>query len=756
LETAGVKLLIDGYSTAISQVENFNKSLTSISAAATQAANGFKPLDAAIRQFGTAESTATQVANQFKAGMQGVSQAAGQLASAQGQTIQSANQFKAAQSSATQELSKLRSEQTQTAQASTQLKTAEGELATSFDKLKQTQIENAQASTQFKQAQTETASETTKLRTAQTEATQALTKFRTEQTQTAQAATQLKTVQTEAVQVATRYKTAQTESVQATTQLKTAQAGAVTELGKLRVAQTENVEAATQVKNAEVEETHAATQLKTAQAEATQTLVKLRSEQTLAIQSTTALKNANQLLDSQIKETRLAILQQSQAHLETAKSGEKFGSVTSLLNVKNTALAAGATLAAKSMINLAGDFDQTMAELQVATGITDRQSEAYKQLESTARQVGGSTKFSATEAAEGMTVLGQAGMKTNEVIEAIPAVAKAAAVNNIGMAEAATTATVALNSFGFSATEATRVIDVQTQAAATGILNFNDFGQAMSSVGSVAHQANQSFEETTSVLIALKNTGMQASDAGTSLKTALQHLQNPSKDARASMDELGLSVYDSSGKMRPFSDIIAQIETKTKSLLPVQKDQILNNIFQSDGIRAVYGAMGAQTEAMVDGTKQIVTGSAALKEWEKQLQNSAGATDKAAAILDQSFNSQLEKLTGNIQDAAIGIGQKLLPQLSGIVQGASKIIDKIQGFEESTHILSTMTSIGFKPLELAINAVLFVMDKLGEAIKFAEPYAALLGATIETKVLPPLKTLADIARTPFDLIDQGA
>jgi TP901 family phage tail tape measure protein len=423
--------------------------------------------------------------------------------------------------------------------------------------------------------------------------------------------------------------------------------------------------------------------------------------------------------------------------------------------MKNSALAAGATLAAKSTLELAAGFDDAMAQVQVATGISDRQSEAYKRLEAAARDVGGSTKFSATEAADGLAALSQAGLNADDAIAALPAVAQAAAVNNVSLADAAKTVTVAMNAFGLSATDATKIIDVQTTAAAAGVLNFGDFQQAIAAVGAVANMSNQSLNGTTAELLALTNAGLSASDAGTSFKTALVSMIKPSSSGAAAIEELGLQVYDANGKMKPFSDIIAQVEKNTKGMSDEQKNNLLTTLAGTDGIRAFSLALGAHTTVMRDGKEVTLTGSAALKEWEKQLDNSSGSTSKAAEVLGGTFNAQLEKLTGNIQDAAIGIGQKLLPQLSGIVQGASKIIDKIQGFEESTHILSTMTSIGFKPLELAINAVLFVMDKLGEAIKFAEPYAALLGATIETKVLPPLKTLADIARTPFDLIDQG-
>jgi TP901 family phage tail tape measure protein len=610
METAGVRLVVEDFQTAMSQVTAFSKSLTSIGTAASQAATGLKPLDAAIREFSTAESAALQVANQFKAGMQGVSQAAGQLASAQGQTTQSANQFKAAQTGVIQELSKLRSEEAQTAQSATSLKTAEGEVAsglnqlktveggaaTGLNSLKQAQLENVQASTLAKQAQTEQTQETTKLRTAQTEATTTLAKLRSEQTQTAAATTQLKQ--------------AEVAEVQATTEFKNAQTVATTALANLRKEQVSVVQSTAQLKTAKTEESRATVTLKTSQSEAAIALAELRKEQTSAISSTIELKTANMALDGQLKQTRLSILQQKEAQLVAKESTGSFASALGSFATGPAGIAALAVGAVGTkVVKLASDFDSSMATVQVATGITDRQSESFKRLEAAARDVGGSTKFSATEAADGLASLAQAGLNVDDSISALPAVAKAAAVNNVTMAESATTVVVALNAFGLSASDAAKVIDVQTTAAAAGILNFNDFKEAISTVGSVAKTANQSLTETTSVLLALTNTGMSAESAGTAMKTALLSLINPSKDARKSIDELGLSVYDSEGKMRPFSDIVAQVEKNTAGMSDETKNAALANIFGTEGIRAITGAMGASTTAMVNGTKQTVNGS---------------------------------------------------------------------------------------------------------------------------------------------------
>jgi TP901 family phage tail tape measure protein len=712
MEKVGLQFIAEGASEFIRQFQSAQKTVLEFANSTVGAAGNLKAFNSAadattqaITALKTRQTEIIQTSTQLKTVQAETTATLASYRNAQSETVQTTSQLKSAQTEEVQELNKLKSAQTEVAQTSAQLKTA--------------QTEEKQSTTQLGAAQTETATELSRLRTAKTENVQASTQLKNAQTEEKQATTQLKTAQAEAttelgklrtaqtenVQVATQVKTAQIGEVQAATELKQAQAGAVTELGKLRIAQTENVTVATQVKTAQIGEAQAATQLKTAQASAASELAKLRSEQSQAVKSTTEVKTANLALDGQLKQTRLSILQQKQAQMEAGESASGFGSILAGIGPKGMIAAAAAVGISKSVITMAGDFDASMAKVQVATGISDRQSEAFKRLEEAARTVGGSTKFSATEAAEGLATLAQAGLDANQSISALPAVAKAAEVNQVSMGEAAKTVTVAMNAFGLSASDATKIIDVQTTAAAAGVLDFNDFQGAIASVGSVAKSAGQDLEGSTAAIIAMTNAGQSATDAGTSLKSALQHLQNPSKDARASMDELGLSVYDANGNMRPFSDIIAQIEQKTKDLLPVQKDQILANIFQSDGIKAVTSSMGAHIDVMRDGKKVTLEGSEALKEWERQLKNSAGSTDKAASVLNTTFNAKLEKMIGNIEDAAIGIGTKLLPQISGLVDTFSSIVDKVAGLEDATHILTTMASISFTPLTEGLKLI---------------------------------------------------
>lgn len=309
----------------------------------------------------------------------------------------------------------------------------------------------------------------------------------------------------------------------------------------------------------------------------------------------------------------------------------------------------------------AGDFERSMANLQIMTGITDKSSVAFKQLEATAISVGESTTFSSKEAADGMAELAASGLTAQQTIAAIGPVAKVAEINQVSMAEAANTATTAMNAFGLSANDVSKIIDIQTTAANMGVLKFQGFQQAIANVGSVAKLSNQSLEGMTAALISLTNNGQSAADAGTSIKSALLSLTNPSDEAAGAMKQLGLNIFDAQGKMRPFAEIVRQIENNTKNMTDAQRNQLLATLAGSDGIRAFAGALGTTVKVQRDGQEVTLKGADALEEFQRQLDNSAGAADKAAAVIHSTFNAQLEELGGQVEEMVRKLGSEFLP-----------------------------------------------------------------------------------------------
>jgi TP901 family phage tail tape measure protein len=377
----------------------------------------------------------------------------------------------------------------------------------------------------------------------------------------------------------------------------------------------------------------------------------------------------------------------------------------------------------------ASDFETSMARLQIMTGVTDKSSQSFKDLEAAAISVGEKTTFSSTEAANGLADLAAAGLNVKDSIAAINPVAQAAMINQVGISDAAKVATVSMNAFGLKASDLGKIIDVTTTAANLGVLQFEDFGQAMAAVGSVAKLSNQGLTDITSALIALTNNGQSAADAGTSIKSALLALINPSAEGAAAMKELGINAVDAQGKMRPFAEIVRQIEQSTKGMTDAQRNQLLATMAGSDGIRAFSGALGATITVQRDGKEVTLQGADALQEFQRQLDNSGGSAQKAADIMKGTFGAQLEELKGQVEELVRQFGTELLPVAKETVQVLGTKVegpgDWFKGFKGLIPILhdaamsSKDVNEGFRLMgENVVNAQ-------GKVVGFIQPGQAL-------------------------------
>jgi TP901 family phage tail tape measure protein len=504
---------------------------------------------------------------------------------------------------------------------------------------------------------------------------------------------------------------------------------------KYSLENSEATKTALALKTAQTDQAQKTALLRVSQTDLVKTTTELRQTQTDLTRASGTLKIQNQELANATAATRLRMLEQkeamAQATAETKTATQHGHNLTSALGslVSPAGLAAGAVGAvAVASVGMAGDFDQAMRELMIATGVTDQTSKTFQDMSATAKQVGKDTKFSSKEAAEGMTAFAQAGLSAEQAMKATAPAAKVAEINHVSLAEAAKIGTVAMNAFGLKAEEMSRIFDVQTKAAALGVLNFDDFGSAMASVGSVAKTANQSLEGTTSVLLALTNNGQSAEDAGTSVKSALLSMINPGKQAADAIDTLGLRIYDAQGKMLPFAEIVTQVEKNTHGWTEEARNQAIAALAGSDGIRAFTGALNAHIDVQKDGKTVTLTGSAALKEMEDQLKNSTGTTDKAAAILREGFNAQLENLGGSLQEAGIAIGTQLIPPLTELIKAVIDVVNGIVEFDKNTKIISTTLTLLATPLKIAAD----LLHEFNLGLAKGQGEASRVGAEIDS------------------------
>ena len=218
------------------------------------------------------------------------------------------------------------------------------------------------------------------------------------------------------------------------------------------------------------------------------------------------------------------------------------GSVQLLQRALGGLAVLGITASLGSAVNMIAKFSQETSTL--ASVIGNVSTDKFDELTAKARELGASTRYTATQAAESMTELARAGFKADQVLAAVGPTLTLAQSGALGLAEAAKITANVLAGFNIQAAETQRVVDVLSMAANNSNTDVTGMGEAMSYVAPVANSMKVSLEETASAIELLANAGMDGSRAGTNLTTVLRMLSNPGGEQIKVLEELGLTIED--------------------------------------------------------------------------------------------------------------------------------------------------------------------------------------------------------------------
>lgn len=336
---------------------------------------------------------------------------------------------------------------------------------------------------------------------------------------------------------------------------------------------------------------------------------------------------------------------------------------------------AAITLGFGAAINHVASFEQQMSTVKAVSGATGQE---FNKLSALAQKLGEDTKFSSTEAAQGMAELIKSGISTTDVMGGgLAGALSLAAAGDLDVASAAEIASNAMNMFGLKGKDMGMVADLMAGAANASSVEVKDLQYSLSMVGNVASSAGLNIKEVTSALALMGKEGLKNSDAGTSLKQMLLSLQAPTDKARKLMAELGMSFYDSSGKMKSLDQIAAQLQSGMSKLTQEQRDEYMATLFGSDAVRAaniIYknGAQGVNSMAEAISKK--------------------GEADRIAAEKMNNLNGAIEKMKGAFSSLLTAALLPLLPKLQSMVTWLGGIVDKATSFAQAHPIL---TQFGF-------------------------------------------------------------
>lgn len=304
-----------------------------------------------------------------------------------------------------------------------------------------------------------------------------------------------------------------------------------------------------------------------------------------------------------------------------------------------------------SAVRTAADFETAMNQVAAVSGAAGDELEALRKQ---ALELGRTTQFTSSQAADAMGFLAMAGFKANQILAAMPGTLQLAASAQMDMARAADVVTNILTGYGKDVSELGHVNDVLVKAFTSANTNLEQLAEAMKYAGPVASAANVQFEETAAALAIMGNAGIQASMAGTSLRGAISRILNPTKQVRTAMKQAGLSFVDAKGHLKPLVEIVKELEPH------VDDAGLFMKLF---GQRA-----GPAMAALVS------QGSDELAGLTKSLEDSAGTAERIAEVQMQGFNGKMKELKSAFEGLQIAIGDALIPALSALARAMTDVL----------------------------------------------------------------------------------
>lgn len=306
------------------------------------------------------------------------------------------------------------------------------------------------------------------------------------------------------------------------------------------------------------------------------------------------------------------------------------------------------------------DFEAQMSRVKAISGAT---GEEFSKLKEQAKQLGADTAFSATQAAEGMENLASAGFTTSEIMEAMPGMLDLAASSGEDLASSADIAASTLRGFGLEASSAGHVADVLAKNAAATNAAVADTGEAMKYVAPVAKSVGIEFEETAAAIGIMADAGIKGSQAGTTLRGALSRIAKPTKAMQETMDSLGLSFYDSNGKMKSLADITEMLETKMSGLTDEQKNQALITLFGQESLSGMMALMDR--------------GSGEVRKLTDEYKNCDGSAKDMAKTMQDNLSGAVEEFGGSVESLGIEIFENVEGPLKKVVRSGTTELNKL-------------------------------------------------------------------------------
>ncbi|MFP3812891.1 phage tail tape measure protein [Bacillus sp. SIMBA_005] len=389
----------------------------------------------------------------------------------------------------------------------------------------------------------------------------------------------------------------------------------------------------------------------------------------------------------------------SQAENQMQQMGNSAQSLSKQMGlVQTAALAVGGAVVAGIGVSVktAGDFEQAMAKVKSISGATGQD---FQDLQNVALKLGETTKFTATEAADGLRYLAMAGFSVKDQIGSLPAVLNMAAAANVDMGVSADIVSNIMTGFGIASSDSTYAVDVLVKTMNTANTDLLQLGDAMKYVAPVSTALGFSFEETAAAVAKMSDAGIQGSMAGTALRAGMLRLANPVGRAAKVMQRYGIEVETADGKMKSLPDIIDHLNSK------------FGDLGQAEKTAAIASLVG--TEAASGFVSLLAVGSDEIRKYTKALEESGGTAQKVADEQMDNLYGSFDKFTSALEDVGVKLGNEFLPHIRSVVDHGTKLVGVISQINPG--VIATGFAMAGTSAAIALTASSAI--KLGFALR---------------------------------------
>lgn len=444
-------------------------------------------------------------------------------------------------------------------------------------------------------------------------------------------------------------------------------------------------------------------------------------------------------------------------------------------------------------VKVTADFDTQMSKVKAISGAT---GDEFDQLREKAREMGATSKYSATEAGQAFEYMGMAGWKTEDMLNGISGIMNLAAASGEELGTTSDIVTDALTAFGMSASDSARFADILASAATNANTNVSMMGESFKYVAPVAGSLGYSAEDVAIALGLMANSGIKADMAGTSLRNMFQRMAKPTKESQMAMDRLNLSLSDGNGNMYSFREIMDQLrESFTEINMSAEEyDSILDNLDEQlasgelsqskynaaleELNKEAFGAEGAEkarAAAMLGGTRAmsglLAIANASTEDYEKltnAIDNSSesfakladgsvvplnealasgaevietyeGQAAAMAATMQDNLGGDITTLKSMLEELAISIGDLLMPTIREIVEGVKSVVDWLNSLDEETK--KTIVQVA-----LVVAAVGPIITVIGTVVSAIGTVISVIGSIISAigTIMPILSAIGGV------------